>query len=197
MDIVKCSVINTNCDQLIYFQINTSGGRLLRFEKERLKDIAKQKLTSDLPFIAISYAYPHVIIWYSMYRIAVDIECNNKMKISYAPIFTNKEELTYFGKLFREHSELKLLTMIWTWKEAVGKYFGVGLKYGYQTIQIEDNHFHISPVILKGVCTLEYMWGINDEFAITMIRSENIKTYTLTQLQTALGLKTCRTMFYV
>jgi phosphopantetheinyl transferase len=195
MKVQSFSVIGDRCIELFYFKVENERGKLQRKDKEFLKQLAREKVEISFPYVSASYAYPYVVFCFSLYKVSVDIECFRKMKSSYACIFTSKYEIDYFQNKFNELSTDELLTVIWTTKEAIGKYFGVGLKYGFDSIRIRDNRFNISKLVRNNEKLPKvYLFGYCTDFAITIAYYGKIEHSVLNNIKSEIGLKSLISM---
>src|SRR5690606_13419326 len=93
MKIINHQVAFVGNDELHVIEVSTHTKRLSRVDRNQAKHHISQVVKRKLSHYAVSYSYPHIMMYFSNKKVAVDIECHVNLKSQYSTIIATEQEM--------------------------------------------------------------------------------------------------------
>lgn len=161
-------------EELFMIKVSSSMNKLTRSNKEFLKETIRHQLLDNTRKLYISYCYPYMAAYCSNSRVGIDIEKHCHTKPSHMEIYSSEAEYDWLNKQINVSNQAEICCLLWTIKESVGKYWGVGLSYGFQSVRLNENSFVLQANINMSEPPESHIVGTNSEYAISIVHSLNL-----------------------
>ncbi|HIW32002.1 MAG TPA: 4'-phosphopantetheinyl transferase superfamily protein [Candidatus Paenibacillus intestinavium] len=166
MNIINHQIISIANDELHLVEVTTYNSKLSRADRNYFKTYIIQRSKRSLDNYAVSHSYPYILMYFSQFRVSVDIECHTKFKHQYSTLIASENEIESLIKHVGELPSKVQLSSLWTLKEAYGKYYGVGLDYGLQSIVLNNNC--MSSNFISPKASIRLYLGIDETYSFTI-----------------------------
>lgn len=92
-----------------------------------------------------SYSDYKIAVAVAQEQVGIDIEAYKKISTEHIELFTSDYEIDVVSSHIKQRTRKEVATLIWSYKESLGKLYSVGLSEGFKTFNIcKEMDFYIS-----------------------------------------------------